>query len=120
VTPQNRSHVRIALGGKYLDEVRIPQARWDVPGSVSCLSFPAHRHRARIEGYHVVVTTQAAAVVKLFADGVLPPIGVRAVTVTVGSHQLGPCLLEAVETGDATPIDAKIALRFRRVGECGS
>jgi hypothetical protein len=120
VTPQNTSHVRIAIGGDCLDEVRIRQARWDVPGSVSYPSFPAHRHRARIEGYHVLVTTQAAAVVKLFADGVLPAIGVRAVTVTVGSHQLGPCLLEAVETGDATPIDTTIALRFLRVGEGGS
>ena len=41
MTPQNGGHVRIALGGKYLDEVRIPQARWDVPGSVSYLSSPA-------------------------------------------------------------------------------
>jgi hypothetical protein len=60
-----------------------------------------------------------AAAVQLFAEGVLPPIGAHAVTVTVGRHQLGPCLLEAVETGGATPIGTTIVLRFRCAGAGG-
>jgi hypothetical protein len=113
------SHVRIAIGGAYLDEVQVPQARPDVPGCRSFISFPAHRHQARIEEDHVLVSTQAAPVAKLFADGVLPPIGGPAVMVTVGGHQLGQCLLEAVETGDATPLDTTIVLRFHPTGEGG-
>ena len=119
MTQQDRGHVRVAIGSRYLDEVRIRQGRSDVRGSVSFLSFPVHRHSARIEGYHVSVTTQAATAVKLLAEGVLPPIGAHAVTVTVGGHQLGPCLLEAVETGDATPIGTTIVLRFRCAGAGG-
>ncbi len=102
------------MGGKCLDEVRIRQTRTDMAGSLSYLSFPAHRHRASVEPDHLVVSTQAATVVQLFADGVLAPVGGRAVTVQIGGQELGPCLLEAVETDGASPLDMTIILRFRR------
>ena len=56
---------------------------------------------------------QALTVVKLFSDGVFPPVGGRAVTVTVGRRQLGACLLDAVEAGDASPFEATVVLHFR-------
>jgi hypothetical protein len=117
VIPQKRGDVRIAIAGRYLDEVQIQQARRDVPGSVSYLSFPAHRHLARVEEDRVTVLTQAATVVTLFADRVLPPIGGRAVTLKIGSLELGPCLLETIETGDTSPLDNTIVLHFRRTDE---
>jgi hypothetical protein len=85
-------------------------------GSLSCLSFPAHRHRASVEPDHLVVSTQAATVVQLFAEGVLVPIGGPAMTVQIGGKDFGPCLLEAVETDGASPLDTTIILRFRRAG----
>ncbi len=116
MTPRQGGHVRIAIGGRYLDEVRIRQARTDMPGTLSSLSFPAHRHQASVEADHLVVSTQAAAVVQLFAEGVLVPIGGTAVTVQIGGQEFGPCLLEAVETDAASPLDTTILLRFRRAG----
>jgi hypothetical protein len=114
-----RSQVRIAIGGRYLDEVRTPLARSDVPGCASFLSFPAHRHAARVEAGQVLVSAQAQTVVKLFADGVLPPIGGRAVTLTVGRRQLGPCLLDAVEAGGASRLETTVVLHFHRAIEGG-
>jgi hypothetical protein len=116
VTARQGDHVRIAIGGRCLDEVRIRQARTDVPGTLSSLSFPAHRHQASIEPDHLVVSTQAATVVQLFAEGVLVPIGGPAVTVQIGGQEFGPCLLETVRSEGARPFDTTIVLRFRRAG----
>jgi hypothetical protein len=100
VTPRKGSLVRIAIGGRYLDEVQI---RLDLPDSLSHLSFPANRHRGRVEEDRVTVFTQGPTGVKLFADGVLPPIGGGAVTVAIGGREFGPCHLEAVETARPDP-----------------
>jgi len=116
VTPLHGGHVRIAIGGKCLDEVSIRLTWADAAGSLSHLSFPAHRHRASIEPDHLVVSTQAATVVQLFTEGVLVPIGGHAVTVQIGSQEFGPCPLEAVETDGASPLNTTIILRFRRAG----
>lgn len=117
VTPRQGGHVRIAIGGRCLDEVRICQTfRTDMAGTLSFLSFPAHRHRASVEPDHLVVSTQAATVVQLFAEGVLLPIGGPGVTVQIGGREFGPCLLEAVETDGASPSDTTIVLCFRRGG----
>jgi len=116
VTPRKGVHVRIAIGGRCLDEVRIRQTRTDMAGPLSYLSFPAHRHRASVEPDRLVVSTQAATVVHLFAEGVLVSIGGPAVTVQIGGQEFEPCLLEAVETDGASPLDTTIILRFRRAG----
>ena len=116
MTPRQGGHVRIAIGGRCLDEVRIRQSRTDLANTLSYLSFPAHRHRASVEPDHLVVSTQAATVVQLFAEGVLVPIGGPAVTVQIGGQEFGPCLIEAVETDGASPLDTTIILRFQRAG----
>lgn len=79
---------RIAIGGKYLDEVRIRQ------GGTSHLSFPVEHHHGEI-GSDGVATIQAKipAVVQLFAEGVLKPVGGASVEVTVGAKKLGPMRL---------------------------
>lgn len=116
MTPRQGGHVRITIGGRCLDEVRIRQARTDLPNTLSYLSFPAHRHRASVETDHLVVSTQAATVVQLFAEGVLVATGGHVVTVQIGGQEFGPCLLEAVETDAASPLNTMILLRFRRAG----
>lgn len=115
-TAQQDRRLRIAIAGRYLDEVRIQLGRRVAPGSVSYRSFPVHRHRVRIEEAHVIVSTPATTAVQLFADGALAPIGGPAVAVSMGVEELGPCHLEAVETGDAG-VDDAIVLRFRRASE---
>jgi hypothetical protein len=107
--------VRIAIGGRYLDEVQIRQ---NLPGT-SYVSFPAHRHLARVEDDLVTVSTQGATAVKLFADGVLPPVGGGAVTVAIGGRELGLCHLDAVETCETRSFELGIVLRFRRVMAAG-
>lgn len=109
-------HVQIAIGGRRLDEIRIRQTRTDLVNTLSSLCFPVHRHRASVEPDHLVVSTPAPMVVQLFAEAVLAPIGGPAVTVQIGGQELGPWLLEAVETDGASPLDTTIILRFRREG----
>jgi len=89
--------------------------RLDLPDSLSQLSFPANRHRGRVEEDRVTVFTQGPTAVKLFADGVLPPVGGGAVTVAIGGREFGPCHLEAVETCETTSFEHGIVLRCRRV-----
>ncbi len=109
-------HILIAIGGRHLDEVRIRQNRTDMAGTLSFLSFPAHRHWASVEPDHLVVSTQAATVVQLFAESVLAPMGGPSVTVQIGSKEFGTCMLEAVETDGVNTLDTTIILRFRRTG----
>ena len=86
MTPRKVGLVRIAIGGRYLDEVQI---RLDLPDSLSHLSFPANRHRGRVEEDRVTVFTQGPTAVKLFADGVLPPVGGGANVCAVGRTKSG-------------------------------
>jgi hypothetical protein len=120
VSSPSRREVRIAIRAKYLDEVRIRQADQCAPGSVSYLSFPAHRHWARIVGDRIIIGAQAATVVQLFADGVLPAVGGRGVPVEVGNRKFGGCVLESIESGKRSAVDDIIVLRFRCQEEAGS
>ena len=104
---------RIAIKGQYLDKVQI-RRQSTTSDSISYLPFPAHRHWAHVEGKRV---TQAAAVVKLFADGILSAVGARDVDIEVGGEKMGRCLLEAVESGERKGLDRMIVLRFRRLSE---
>jgi len=113
---RKRPHPRIAIGSQYLDEVRIRCAERH-PYSVSYLTFPAHRHWARVEGERVTVCAQAAAVVQLFADGILPAVGARDVVIEVDGDKIGPCLLEAVESGERNGLDDIIVLRFQSLSD---
>jgi hypothetical protein len=116
VTPRKGGLVRIAIGSRYLDRVQI---RLDLPDSLSHLSFPANRHRGRVEEDRVSVFTQGPTAVKLFADGVLPPVGRGAVTVAIDCREFGPCQLEAVEICETRSFELGIVLRFRRVMAAG-
>ena len=114
MTPRQGDHLRIAIGGRYLDEVQIRLAKSHAPNTRSDLSFPAHRHATSIDQDQLVVATQAATAVKLFSEGVLQPIGGIAVTVRIGSEDCGLWLLDSVEADRESSSDIEILLRFRR------
>jgi hypothetical protein len=71
-------------------------------------------------GDRVIVGAQAAIVVQLFADGVLPAAGGRGVPVEVGSRKFGRCVLDSIESGERSAVDDIIVLRFRCQEEAGS
>lgn len=79
---------RIAIGGKFLDEVHIRQ------GATSYLSFPVEHHRGEL-GSDGVAAIQAKmpTIVALFAEGVLKPVGGAPVEVMIGAKKLGPMIL---------------------------
>lgn len=115
MTRPRKGETRIAIGGRYLDRGPDPAGR-AARGEcrrVSFVSGPAPR--AHVDGDHVTVSVPAQTVVKLFADGVPPSLGGRAVVVEVGDQQLGPCILESVESGATNAVDDMIVLRFRSV-----
>jgi hypothetical protein len=111
---RKRPRPRIAIRGQYLDEVRIRCAERH-PYPVSYLTFPVHRHWARVGGEPVTVC--AAAVVQLFADGILPAVGGGDVVIEVDGDKIGPCLLEAVESGEQKALDVIIVLRFQSLAD---
>ena len=82
---------RIALGGKFLDEVRIRQS------GTSFLSFPVERHRGVVgENGSATVYAMMPAVLQLLAEGRLPPVGGGPVEVLIGGQRLGPMTLAEV------------------------
>lgn len=85
---------RVAIGGKFLDEVQISQS-----GTTS-VSFPADRHRGVLgdDGSATVYAMMPSAL-KLFAEGRLPRIGGDAIEVVIGGRKLAPMVLTDVRCG---------------------
>lgn len=82
---------RIAIAGRFLDEVRIHLDR------TSSLSFPVEHHRGDIRADGAVtVEAKMPTVVALFAEGALKPIGGAPVEVRVRGKVLGPMVLREV------------------------
>ena len=85
---------RIALGGRFLDEVRISL------GATSCLVFPVDRHRAVVrEDGSATVYAMMPSALQLFADGTVPRLGGESVEVVIGGRKLGPMVLARVACG---------------------
>jgi hypothetical protein len=82
---------RTAIGGKFLDEVRIRQ------NSTSYLCFPVNNHHGAV-GSDGVATIHARmpAVVQLFAEGRLTQVGGAPVDVMIGIRRLGRMVLSEV------------------------
>lgn len=85
---------RIAIGGQFLDEVRIRQ------GETSYLVFPVERHRAVMgaDGRATVYAMMPTAL-QLLAEGRLSPVGGASVEVIIGGNRLGPMTLVEVRCG---------------------
>lgn len=85
---------RIAIGGRFLDEVRISK-----DGNTS-LSFPVERHSGTI-GEDGVATIHAMmpSALQLFAEGRLPPVSGGQVEIAIGGRMLGPMVLAAIQCG---------------------
>jgi hypothetical protein len=85
---------RVAIAGKFLDEVRIAQ------GGNTLLSFPVDRHRGVIDddGAATVYAMMPSAL-QLFAEGSLPRVGGDPVEVFIGGRKLGPMVLTEVRCG---------------------
>jgi hypothetical protein len=83
---------RIAIGGMFLDEVRIRQ-----DGGYSFLSFPESRHRGAVsEDGTATVYAMMPSALQLFAEGKLPRVNAGSVDVVVGGRALGPMVLAEV------------------------
>ncbi|HEX7478483.1 MAG TPA: hypothetical protein VF331_11795 [Polyangiales bacterium] len=85
---------RVAVGGKFLDEVQIRQS------ATSYLSFPVHRHRGVVgdDGIATVYAMMPSAL-QLFAEGRLPRVGGEPVELVIGGRKLGPMVLTEVRCG---------------------
>jgi hypothetical protein len=100
---------RIAIGGKFLDEVSIRQS------ATSFLSFPVGNHRGEIGGDGAVtIHAKMPTIVELFAEGALTPVGGAPMEIMVAGKKLGPMVLAEVRcTGGGGLHDVAI-LVFRR------
>lgn len=105
---------RVAIGGKYLDEVRIAQ------GGNMFLSFPVERHGGVVgdDGTATVYAMMPSAL-KLFADGRLTPVGGDPVEVVINGRKLGPMVLTEVRCGGENYRFDIAVLVFRRAGAEG-
>lgn len=82
---------RIAIGGRFLDEVKI---RLD---ATSYLSFPVQNHRGLVgSDGSATIHAKMPTALQLFAEGRLPQVGGGSVEVVVGGKPLGPMVLSEV------------------------
>lgn len=85
---------RIAIGGRFLDEVSISTSR------TTGLRFPIERHRAEIgSDGKVTIYAMMPSVLQLFAEGRLMRIGAAPVDIEISGKKLGPMVLVAVRSG---------------------
>ena len=85
---------RIAVGGRFLDEVRISQ------GGNAVLMSPVERHSGTIsEDGTATVRTMMPSALQLFAEGKLSPVNGGHVQVAIGGRTLGPMVLTDVRCG---------------------
>lgn len=83
---------RIAIGGQFLDEVRIPTQRSG--RAVVTLKFPRERHVGSVgDDGTLIVRTPMPVVAALLVDGVLPPKGEGAVDVLLCGETLKSMVL---------------------------
>lgn len=105
---------RVAIGGKFLDEVRIAQTR-----NMS-LSFPVERHRGVVDDMGTAtVYAMMPSALQLFAEGRLPRVGGDPVEVVIGGRKLGPMVLTEVRCGGESSHHDVAVLVFRRAGAEG-
>ncbi len=102
---------RVAIGGKFLDEVQISL------GGNASLGFPVDRHRGVIgdDGTATVYAMMPSAL-QLFAEGRLPRVGGNPVEVAIGGRPLGPMVLTEVRCGGEGYRHDIAVLVFRRAG----
>lgn len=85
---------RIAIGGKFLDEVRIAR------GGNAYVGYPVTEHRSMIgDDGTVTVHAMMPSALQLFAEGRLPRVGGDPVEVVVGGRKLGPMMLAEIRCG---------------------
>lgn len=98
---------RVAIHGKFLDEVQISL------GANRFMSFPVHQHRGVIdEDGSATVHTKMSTAAQLFAEGRLPRIGGEPVELTLCGRTLRSMVLTALRCDDHLRDDL-VALAFR-------
>lgn len=91
---------RVAINGKFLDEVRI-RLTPGTPGTISLLSFPLKQHRGEVgDDGTVTVHTKMPTAVAIFAEGLLEPVGGAPVELMVAGNKLSPMVLAEVRCSD--------------------
>jgi hypothetical protein len=101
---------RIAIGGKFLDEVRIAQ------GKNVFLRFPVDRHHFGIgEDGTVTVRAMMPSALQLFAEGLLPRLGSGSTEISVGGRNFGPMVLTELACGAGSPWQDVAVLVFKPV-----
>lgn len=105
---------RIAIGGKFLDEVTIRAS------DTMSLAFSVGDHRAEVGADGAVrVHTRIHVVAALFAEGRLAPVGGTPVDLVVGGKILGPHVLADVRCPSGS-LEVAAELIFRPAGRMTS
>jgi hypothetical protein len=105
---------RVAIGGKFLDEVQISQ------GGNASVSFPVERHRGVVgDNGTATVYAMMPSALRLFAEGRLTRVGGDPVEVAIGGRKLGPMVLTEVRCGGENYRHDIAVLVFRRAGAEG-
>jgi hypothetical protein len=109
--PSPSSIRRIAIDGRFLDDVRTRIHSRDSK-SLTYLSAPVERHRATEDSQGVTLQLPALTVLQLYYEGVLTANARKSVEITVGNRSLGTYYLQWMRALDGNDFGGPVLLRF--------
>jgi hypothetical protein len=113
--PPRDNAPRIAISGRYLDEVQTRVA-YDPPQRVTALlSRPAKTFRAIAQGKTVILNMPELTALQLYFDGILPVDRSVPVTLEVEGKALGSFVVTSLRTPDHQRWDHHILLELQAV-----
>lgn len=106
---------RIAINGRFLDEVGTRLEYGYKTQSVAIMRLPEKHHHLIADGDGVTLRVPAITALQLYYDGVLPADRDEPVELSVAGESLGRFAIEWLRRVDGHEFGEPILLRFRRV-----
>ncbi len=104
---------RIAVNGRYLDEVKTPiECAWNA-GSVGYVSLPPSHHEAIIDGDTVTLRLPPLTAIQLYFDGTLPVDRSIPVSLEIDRLALGEFVVEWLRCAERHYAGEPMFLRLR-------
>jgi tetratricopeptide (TPR) repeat protein len=113
-THHARSVRRIAIDGKYLDEIQTRLHAEASTQSLTYVSAPIERHQAMEDEEGITLKIPALTALQLYSDGILPVGPRKSVDLSIAGRKLGAFYLHWLRGLPGDEFGAPVLLRFER------
>jgi hypothetical protein len=103
---------RIAIGGRVLEDMRVPSESPRPPACESYRAFPGEDLSVVVDGQGMTLSLPTLAVLQLYHEGVLPGDRSQPVEVTLGSQRIGPLFVHWLQHQTVRSVNEHVLLRL--------